>query len=252
MIDIHNHIIPAIDDGPDTPEQSLELLRIAEANDIQRLVCTPHMHPGRYDNDITTITPAFDALVGLALEAGVSIQLAMGAEVRFSDELMFQLRNERIPMIGKWEGNDCLLLEMPHQNIPMGIEEMLEWLTRQHVRVVIAHPERNKELMAYPERIFPLVERGALLQVTAGCIPGFFGEKAQTTARWLLDHELVQFVASDAHHSKHRPPAMKAAAEMLDDWYGKEFRDQLTMINPDLLTFSLFGNQSLLKAGRDV
>ncbi len=133
------------------------------------------------------------------------------------------------------------LLEMPHQNIPMGIEHMLEWLGRQHVRVVIAHPERNKELMAYPERIFPLVERGALLQVTAGCIPGSFGKKAQVTARWLLDHELVQFVASDAHHGKRRPPAMKAAAEVLDEWYGKAVRDQLTLTNPDLLTFSLFG-----------
>ncbi len=240
MIDIHNHIIPAIDDGPETLEQSLELLRLAEANDIQRMVCTPHMHPGRYDNDITTIAPAFDELVNHVRDVGIGIQLAMGAEVRFSDELMIQLRNERIPMIGEWDGYDCLLLEMPHQNIPMGIEHMLEWLARQQVRAVIAHPERNKELMAYPERIFPLIERGALLQVTAGSIPGSFGEKAQTAARWLLDHELVQFVASDAHHAKRRPPAIKAAAEVLDEWYGKGVRDQLTLTNPDLLTFSLF------------
>ncbi|WP_299734703.1 CpsB/CapC family capsule biosynthesis tyrosine phosphatase [uncultured Endozoicomonas sp.] len=240
MIDIHNHIIPAIDDGPDTLEQALELLWQAEADGIQRLVCTPHMHPGRYDNDITTIKPAFDDLVKQASDAEIGVQLAMAAEVRFSDEMMFQLRNKRIPMIGQWEGYDCLLLEMPHQNIPMGIEHMLEWLEKQKIRAVIAHPERNKELMAYPDRVLPLVERGALLQVTAGCIPGFFGEKAQTTARWLLDHELVQFVASDAHHAKRRPPAMKAAADVLDGWYGKDVRDRLTLTNPDLLTFSLF------------
>ena len=240
MIDIHNHIIPAIDDGPETMEQSLELLRIAEANDIERMVCTPHMHPGRYDNDITTIAPAFDVLVGHVQQVGIGVQLAMGAEVRFGDELMFQLRQKLIPMIGKWDGYDCLLLEMPHANIPMGIEHMLEWLDRQQVRAVIAHPERNKELMAYPERIFPLVERGALLQVTAGCIPGFFGDNARTAVRWLLDHELVQFVASDAHHDKRRPPAMKAAAEVLDEWYGESVRHQLTLSNPDLLTFSLF------------
>ncbi len=85
MIDIHNHIIPAIDDGPDTLEQSLELLRIAEANDIERMVCTPHMHPGRYDNDINTIAPAFDVLVGHVQQAGIGVQLAMGAEVRFGE-----------------------------------------------------------------------------------------------------------------------------------------------------------------------
>ncbi len=83
MIDIHNHIIPAIDDGPDTLEKALELLAMAEADGIQRLVCTPHMHPGRYENDITTIAPAFDSLVGHAREAGLGIELAMAAEVRF-------------------------------------------------------------------------------------------------------------------------------------------------------------------------
>ncbi len=145
-------------------------------------------------------------------------------------------------MIGAWDGYDCLLLEMPHPNIPVGIEHMLEWLGRRQIRAVIAHPERNKELMEYPERIFPLVERGALLQVTAGTIPGFFGEKAQTTARWFLDHELVQFVASDTHHAGRRPPAMAAAAQVLDGWYGEAVRQQLTLTNPDLLTFSLFGN----------
>ncbi|MFK0572767.1 tyrosine-protein phosphatase [Endozoicomonas sp.] len=241
MIDIHNHIIPAIDDGPDTLDKALELLAMAEADGIQRLVCTPHMHPGRYENDISTIAPAFDVLAAHAKEAGLKIELAMGAEVRFSDEMMFQLRKERIPMIGEWEGYDCLLLELPHPNIPVGIEHMLEWLGKRQIRPVIAHPERNKELMEYPERIFPLVERGALLQVTAGSIPGSFGEKAQATARWLLDHELVQFVASDAHHAKRRPPAMKAAAEVLDGWYGRDVRERLTLTNPDLLTFSLFG-----------
>lgn len=240
MIDIHNHIIHGIDDGPDSLEQSLELLRMAEADGIQRLVCTPHMHPGRYNNDITTITPAFAALSDQAEKYELAVQLAMAAEVRFSDELMFQLANKRIPMIGAWDGYDCLLLELPHQHLPMGIEHMLDWLGRRQIRAIIAHPERNKELMAYPERIFPLVKRGALLQVTAGSIPGFFGGKAQDTASWLLDHELVQFVASDAHHAKRRPPAMKAAADALDLWYGKEIRDQLTLTNPQLLTLSLF------------
>lgn len=180
------------------------------------------MHPGRYDNDVTTIAPAFTLLAGQAREAGIGIELAMAAEVRFSDELMIQLQQQRIPMIGQWQGSDCLLLELPHQNIPMGVGLMLEWLERQKVRVIIAHPERNKELMAYPERIFPMLERGALLQVTAGSVAGFFGARAQVTARWLLDRELVQFVASDAHHDQRRPPAMNAAAQQLDQihWHG--------------------------------
>ena len=77
--------------------------------------------------------------------------------------------------------------------------------------------------------------------MTAGCIPGFLGDNARTTVRWLLDRELVQFVASDAYHDKRRSSAMKAAAEVLDEGYGQSVRHQLTLSNPDLLTFSLFG-----------
>ena len=241
VIDIHNHIIPAIDDGPKTLEQSLALLKLAESDGIRRLVCTPHMHPGRYDNDSTTITPAFTELAQQAQKAGIGIELAMAAEVRFSDELIVQLQQKRIPMIGQWQGDDCLLLELPHQHIPVGIKIMLDWLTRQQVRVVLAHPERNRELMAYPERIFPMLERGALLQVTAGAVTGAFGEPAQKTARWLLDRELVSFIASDAHHEQRRPVAMGTAAQVLEQWYGQSVREQLTQANPDQLTATLFG-----------
>lgn len=105
--------------------------------------------------------------------------------------MMFQLRKDEIPVIGQWNGFHCLLLEMLHQCIPMGMEQMLDWLQKRDIRVVIAHPERNKELMSYPERILPIVERGALFQLTAGSVDGLFGEKAEITARWFLDHELV-------------------------------------------------------------
>ncbi|WP_067583027.1 tyrosine-protein phosphatase [Endozoicomonas ascidiicola] len=240
MIDIHNHIIPAIDDGPATMAQALDLLKMAEQDGIQRLVCTPHMHPGRYDNDVRTISPAFNALIEKAMDSGINIQLAMAAEVRFSDEMMIQLNSNRIPMLGQWQGQSCILLEMPHQRIPIGIDSMLGWLARRDVRVIIAHPERNKEVMIHPERIFPLVERGALLQLTAGSVTGAFGEHAQSAARWFLDKEIVQFVASDAHNSKRRPPSMKAASLVLKDWYGQEMQHQLTWVNPNHLTESLF------------
>ncbi len=89
------------------------------------------MHPGRYVNDSTTITPAFTALAEQMQMAGIDIELAMAAEVRFSDEIIVQLQQKRIPMIGQWQGDDCLLLELPHQYIPVGIKIMLDWLGRQ-------------------------------------------------------------------------------------------------------------------------
>ncbi|MGO0306196.1 tyrosine-protein phosphatase [Endozoicomonas acroporae] len=242
MIDIHNHIIPGIDDGADSLEQALAMLALAQADGIRKLVCTPHMHPGRFDNDLGSIGPMFEGFKKQARAAGFSIQLAMAAEVRFSDEMMFQLRRNEIPMIGQWDGFQCLLLEMPHQRIPVGMEQMLDWLYKREIRVVIAHPERNKELMSYPERVLPLVERGALLQLTAGSVAGRFGERAETTARWFVDQELVQFVASDAHHPVRRPSAMALAAETLNQWVGSDQCALLTTVNPDKLTQCLFGD----------
>ncbi|GAA4652327.1 tyrosine-protein phosphatase [Kistimonas scapharcae] len=241
MIDIHNHIIPGIDDGAAVMADALALLNLAVDDGITHVVCTPHMHAGRYDNDIDTIRPAFDALQQAAVEASLPVSLAMAAEVRISDEFMVQLRRGKVPMLGQWEGSDCVLLEMPHQNLPMGMDNLLAWLQRQNVRAVIAHPERNKELMRHPERSLKLVERGVLFQVTAGSVAGHFGRQAQETARWLLDRELVQFVASDAHHAVRRPPAMGAAATVLDDWYGVETRQLLTEHLPRQLTATLFG-----------
>ena len=241
MIDIHNHIIPGIDDGAATLVDALDLLKLAIDDGIERLVCTPHMHAGRFDNDIATIKPAFDRLVEGKVQESLSIELAMAAEVRISDEFMIQLKHQKVPFIGQWQGRDCVLLEMPHQQIPMGIENLLNWLSRQGVQAIIAHPERNKEIMRFPERAQKLVDRGVLFQVTAASVAGGFGESAQTTARWLLEKEVVQFIASDAHSSDRRPPAMSAASRVLDIWFGESVRTLLMQTNPGDLTDCLFG-----------
>lgn len=90
--------------------------------------------------------------------------------------------------------------------------------------------------MSYPERVLPFVERGALLQLAAGSVAGLFGEKAEAAARWFLERELVQFVASDAHHPVRRAPAMALAARTLSQWVGNEQCASLTTDNPNKLT----------------
>ncbi len=209
MIDIHNHIIPEIDDGASSTGEALELVELAIEDGISRLICTPHMHPGRFDNNRDTIEPAFEKLKIAVEEKKLPIALAMAAEVRISDEFMMQLKRGKVPLLGQWESNDCILLEMPHQNIPVGIENLLSWLQRQNIRAVIAHPERNKEVMRYPERVQKLAERGALFQLTAGSVAGHFGSQAQETSRRLLDQQLVQFVGNCSFFCRQKCPSWK-------------------------------------------
>ena len=122
MIDIHNHIIPGIDDGAVDMSMALQMLEIAQEQGITHLVCTPHMHAGRFNNDSFTIKDGFSRLSRAAAQSGLTIKLAMGAEVRISDEFMFQLVQEKVPFIGEWQERSAVLLEMPHGHIPAGIE----------------------------------------------------------------------------------------------------------------------------------
>ncbi|CAA0079907.1 Tyrosine-protein phosphatase YwqE [BD1-7 clade bacterium] len=243
MLDIHNHYLAGVDDGPAELSGSLALVDLAIDQGIQKVVCTPHYHHGRYDWDAGKVTSAFDALVSAV--AG-RLDLALAAEVRFSDEVLIDLRKGRVPFIGRWGEMDALLLEMPHQNVPMGIEAFLKWLKKEGIQPIIAHPERNKEVMKSPRRARDLYRAGAVFQLTAGSIAGHFGENALSTAKILLREEGVRFVASDAHNLK-RPPAMKAAADALATMHDAGDVDvsasrinELMVLNPGVLTAGLF------------
>ena len=240
MIDIHNHIIPGIDDGAVDMTMALKMLEEAQEQGITHLVCTPHMHPGRFDNDLFTIKEGFSRLCEASNQAGLTVQLAMASEVRISDEFMFQLMQGKVPFIGEWEGRSSVLLEMPHGYIPTGIEKLVGWLHQQNIQPVIAHPERNKEIIKSPQKAITLIEQGVLLQLTAGAVTGQFGNHVQSTAHWLLDQKLIHFMASDAHRLVRRAPAMSEAYKAVSEHYGETLAKELTVDHPAKLTSVLF------------
>ncbi|WP_263079342.1 capsular biosynthesis protein [Endozoicomonas sp. Mp262] len=243
MIDIHNHIIPGLDDGAVDLPMALSMLQMAQEQGVTHLVCTPHMHAGRYDNDIDTIRKHFNRLLEALCHSELSIELAMAAEVRISDDFMYQLTQGKVPFIGQWEGRSAILLEMPHAHIPPGIDRLIEWLQQQGYQPVIAHPERNKDIIKVPQEALALAERGVLFQLTAGSVTGQFGESARATAHWLLTRNLVHFMASDAHRIARRAPAMGEAYADVVQRYGEVMARQLTVINPRKLTASLFNQE---------
>ena len=155
MIDIHNHIIPGIDDGATDMSMALAMLQMAQEQGVQRLVCTPHMHAGRFDNNQSTIKPAFAALQQAASDAELTIELAMGAEVRISDEFMVQLIRGQVPFIGRWQEKRALLLDMPHDSIPVGMSSLLRWLAQQNIQRSLLIRSVTKRLCLRPRVPFP-------------------------------------------------------------------------------------------------
>ena len=222
MIDLHCHLLPGIDDGPQSMEESLALARHAVAGGITHAVVTPHIHPGRYANTRSSLIPLFDDFRKELERQSIPLQLSLGGEVRLSIESV-QLMNEgELPILGNYLGYDVVLLEFPHSHIPPGAENLVDHMLARKIRPLIAHPERNKDVMAKLEKIQPFVEHGCLLQVTAGAVAGKFGRRAHKRAVQMLEKEWVTVLASDAHNMKYRPPELEAGRKAAARIVGEE------------------------------
>lgn len=209
MIDLHCHLFPGIDDGPASLDEALALARIAVANGIRRAVVTPHIHPGQYDNDILTIGAAWASFSAAVRQAGIGLEMAYAAEVRLDIEILPMIEAGRIPFLGEQDGYKILLLEFPHGNIPVGSEKLVRWLLDRKIRPLIAHPERNKDVMRAADRLAPFVSMGCWSQVTSGSLAGIFGPIVEERAIDLLEKGWVTLIASDAHNIELRIPALE-------------------------------------------
>jgi len=232
MIDIHCHILPGIDDGAKTMEQALKMAQFAVEQGTTGIVFTPHIHPGRYENDRESIRQIFDLFRAEIKKINLKLQLGMAAEVRLSSELLKLFESSRIPFLGSIDSKDILLLEFPHGNIPDGSTNLVDWLIEQNCRVLIAHPERNKDVMRNPDILLPFLERNCLLQVTAGSLTGNFGSRAQEIAELLLAEDYVYILATDSHNLNHRTPDLMSGYLQAKRLVGDKAAHHLVYENP--------------------
>lgn len=232
MIDIHCHLLPGIDDGPESLAEALDMARIAVANGIEAAHVTPHLHPGRWDNDLPRIAAAVDAYRAALAEAGIPLELGFAAEVRLDYEILPLIEAGRVPYLGTLEGYRVMLLEFPHSHVPVGADKFVAWLLARNIRPLIAHPERNKDLMRDPEKLEPFVRAGCLLQITADAITGGFGELCALRAREFLQHGWVSAIASDAHDTTERPPRIAPGRDAAALIVGEEEALRMTRGTP--------------------
>jgi len=209
MIDIHCHLLPEIDDGPQSMAEALILANFAANNGIEKAVVTPHIHPGRYENDLKKIKASYEAFQEVLDYRGVKLKLGMAAEVRVCPEIIPMILQDRIPFLGVYEDYKIILLEFPHSHIPPGSDKLVKHLLKQGIKPLIAHPERNKDVMNDLTKISPFVEMGCMLQITAGSLANKFGSTCFETSKELLIRNWVSVIATDAHNEQHRPPDLQ-------------------------------------------
>ncbi len=236
MIDLHCHILPGIDDGAKTLDDSIALLRYAIDDGITHVVCTPHIQFGRFNNNIKTISTAFYALKEQVNLNNLAIELAFAAEVRICPEIMPLAKQNKLPFIGRWQENDVLLLELPHNHIPAGTDQLIKWLHNNNILPMIAHPERNQDIHTDYTKFKQLTKLNCLFQLTAGSICGDFGEKAQQIAKKILKDGYATIIATDAHNLKRRPPKLAAAKKIAAQLIGEQQAHQLVYTTPKLIS----------------
>lgn len=219
MIDLHCHVLPGIDDGPETIEGSLALARAAVAAGARTLVATPHVS-WHYPNDADTIVRLVDDLsTRLAAEA-VPLEVRPGAEIAMTRVL--DIDPAQLARLGLG-GGAWLLIEPPFTQVVGGLEAIVSDLRQRGHRILLAHPERCPAFHRDPRMLESLIRAGALTSITAGSLVGRFGGEVRRFALQLARSEMIHNVASDAHDLAHRRPGIASELEQaglgpLADW----------------------------------
>jgi len=214
VIDLHSHVLPGLDDGAGSIEDSRELARRAAEDGISSIAATPHVRadypttPGQMEAGVEALRRDF-------AEQGITIDLLHGGEVALEQLPVLgpeDLHRFTIAQTGRY-----LLVEFPYRAWPLTLEQQLFDLSLGGITAILAHPERNAEVQARPERLRAVVEQGALVQVTAASLDGRIGRRAKGAAEALIRAESVHLLASDAHTPQVREVGLSQAAEALND-----------------------------------
>jgi len=226
MVDLHCHVLPGLDDGPDTMEESLEMAEAAIVDGITHVVATPHSND-RFWFDFTQVRRLCDELQA---RVGNRIQFATGCDFHVNPENLALLRKQ--PREYCINQHDCLLVEFNEISIPLAMDRTLHEMQLSGLRLIVTHPERNVILRTHPERLREWVRRGCFVQVTGNALTGAFGPTAQQIALQWIGEGLVHFVASDAHNNRSRPLRLQTAYDVVADQFGERKARGLFVENP--------------------
>ncbi len=227
MIDIHSHVLPDIDDGPKTWEQTMEMVQQAAEDGISEIAITHHVLSNLAYEREPEILEKFQELQARIERAGLEVKVHLGSEIYVQADMELTHPLSTYNNNGKY-----FLVEFPMPGIPRFVGERFFDLILDGMVPIIAHPERNATIIRNPERAFEFVQRGALLQLNASSLTGRHGAEVRDTASVLLNSNLVHFVATDAHNTTSRPMRLSPARQVVADGWGKARAQQLFETNP--------------------
>jgi protein-tyrosine phosphatase len=233
VIDIHCHLLPEVDDGPKSWDVAIEMCRMAASDGITHAVATPHAND-RYAYNREYLS---GLLTELQSRIDPALQLTLGCDFHLSFENLERvLEQPHTYTIGE---TNYLLVELSNYSVPTQLAECFFRLGDRGLIPILTHPERNPILQQTPQRVLEWADQGCLIQITGSSLTGFWGERPESVARWLLDRSAVHILASDAHDTKRRIPNLSAARAAAEKIVGAEYANALVDGNPAAIVSGL-------------
>ena len=228
MIDIHCHILPEVDDGSRSLNESIEMAMIAKEQGITKIVNTSHYHPDFRYKKGEELLKELEDFNNVLKENMIDIEVVIGNEIYYTKDLIKEIDELDFYTLNN---SRYILIELPPTNFPKDLCNIVYELKEKNYIPVFAHVERYREVQENPELIYEVINAGAIIQVNSHSILGKSGKELQKVCNTLLNRNMVHVVGTDAHSSKRRTPIFLDAYKYVSEKYSKEMADDLFIKN---------------------
>lgn len=232
MIDMHSHILPGIDDGSRSVDETFNLLKEAYKAGFSIIVSTSHYFLGHYEAEEKVRKSYIDAIAQKLPGVISDLQICLGSEIYITNEMISLIEEKKASTIN---GTKYVLFELPFEHQASNLKDIVYNLLGHNYIPIIAHPERYKYVQKDPNILLDLIEIGVLFQSNFASIIGWYGKEPKKTVKQLLENNFIHFLASDVHRQESIYPQMPVILEELKKIISEEKLDELTTTNPSLM-----------------
>lgn len=197
--DLHSHLIPGIDDGVKTLEESISIIKELKDLGFKKIITTPHIMSHRFLNDKEIILSGLETVREEVVKQNIDIKISATAEYYFDEHFIELIRNKDLLTFGE----NYVLFELSYTTTPLGLEQIVFELLNAGYKPVLAHPERYTFYSSTPEKYHTLKDLGLLFQLNLNSLNQFYGKKPKQAAKYLVDNSLIDFIGSDIHAMKY-------------------------------------------------
>lgn len=229
MIDFHSHILPNIDDGSRSIEETFNLIKEAKNVGFDTIVSTSHYMENYYETDVPEREVWINAIYENLQAKNIDLKLYLGNEIYLSENIIKLLEERKASTIND---TSYVLFEMPLNAEPLNLYDTIYEMMQYKLVPILAHPERYSYVQKEPELIYDLIQKGALMQANYGSIIGQYGEKAKIIVKKLLKNNMIHFLGTDVHRQNTIYPRIPEILVEINELIGEEKLEELSNTNP--------------------